>query len=52
LRAALKQLNQELCARIRAGEADGDAREAIFTYVHNTVIEKLRITNPRYLQEG
>lgn len=52
LRASLQQLNQELCAHIRAGEADSVEYEAIFAHVYSTVIEKLRVTNPRYLQEN
>lgn len=52
LRVALQQLNQELCSRIRAGEGDEAWREAVFEHVYQTVNEKLRITNPRYLAES
>jgi hypothetical protein len=50
LRSSLQVLNRELCARIRAGDADGDWREAVFNHVWNTVTEKLRVANPQYLR--
>ena len=49
LRIALQELNQELCSRIRAGEAEGSWGEAVFDHVYQVGIEKLRITNPHYL---
>ena len=52
LRVALQELNQELCRRIRAGETDGRWGEAVFDHVYQVEIEKLRITNPRYLPES
>jgi hypothetical protein len=52
LRLALQQLNQELCSRIRAGEAEGSWGKAVFDHVYQAGIEKLRITNPHYLPES
>jgi hypothetical protein len=52
LRAALEALNRELCARIRAGEADqGPWGEAVLAHTQAAIIEKLRVANPRYLDE-
>jgi hypothetical protein len=52
LRTALETSNRDLCARIRAGDADsGPWREAVLAHVQATVIEKLRVSNPRYLGE-
>jgi hypothetical protein len=51
LHIAVETLNRELCARIRAGEADvGPWHDAVFTHVQRTVAEKLEIANPRFLQ--
>jgi hypothetical protein len=51
LYTAVETLNYELCARIRAGEADVSTwHDAVFTHVQATVTEKLQITNPRFLQ--
>jgi hypothetical protein len=51
LHTAVETLNRELCARIRAGEADvGPWQDAVFTHVQRTVTEKLEITNPRFRQ--
>jgi hypothetical protein len=50
LRSDVEVLNRDLCARIRAGEADEEPwSSAIFEHVQMTVVEKLRIANPRYL---
>jgi hypothetical protein len=49
LRVALQELNQELCRRIRAGEAEGSWGEAVFDHVDQAGVEKLRVTNPHYL---
>lgn len=50
LRDAVTRLNRELCTRIRAGDADTGAwRAAVFDHVEHTVIEKLHVANPRYL---
>ncbi len=51
LHTAVERLNHELCTRIRAGEADvGPWHDAVFAHVQRTVIEKLEVTNPRFLQ--
>jgi alcohol dehydrogenase class IV len=48
--AAVK-LNEELSAKIRAGEVDrGDLRERTLKVVRQAVENKLRIANPRYLE--
>ena len=51
LHGAVEALNRELCARIRAGDADtGPWRAAVVAHVQATVIDKLRVANPRFLQ--
>jgi hypothetical protein len=51
LRRGLLALNRELCLRIRAGEADEGAwHDQVFAHVEATVIGKLEIANPRYLE--
>lgn len=51
LREALQRRSQALCQRIRAGEADdGPLAEAVFAHAQSTVIEKLQIANPRFLE--
>lgn len=50
LRTSVTALNAELCARIRAGEADaGEWRSAVLDHVEQTVIEKLHVANPKYV---
>ena len=50
LRAAVDAGKRELCARIRAGEADrGPWRRDVLAYARWSVEEKLRVSNPRYL---
>jgi hypothetical protein len=50
LRSALLKRNQELCERIRSGEADeGAAAEQIAAHVRAVVADKLRVTNPDLL---
>ena len=50
LRAEVLALSRQLCAHIRAGEADDSPRyEAVFAHAEATVIDKLRVANPRYL---
>jgi hypothetical protein len=52
LRARVEALTRTLAARIRAGEADeGAFHDAAYKHVERTVIEKLEIANPRYLQK-
>lgn len=49
-RQALRTLNEELCARIRAGEADaGPFRDAVLRHVRRTVRDKLAVVNPAML---
>jgi hypothetical protein len=51
LREGLQRRSQDLCKRIRAGEADdGPWAEAVFAHAQATVIEKLQIANPRFLE--
>lgn len=50
--AALRRRTQDLCARIQAGEADGGPwRTEVVQHVRQTVVDKLRIANPKYLGE-
>jgi Domain of unknown function (DUF6285) len=40
-----------LCARIRQGQADeGTFHDAVLAHVEQTVVEKLRVANPKYLE--
>jgi hypothetical protein len=51
VRKAAFELNQELSEKIRAGEADeGDWRNQVFATVRQRVEDKLKIANPRYLE--
>ncbi len=51
LRSAAVSMGEELATRIRAGEADiGDWRREVLAAVRQTVEDKLRIANPRYLE--
>jgi hypothetical protein len=48
LRAAVAELTEELCARIRRGDADASPfREAVRVAVTASVAEKLAVANPR-----
>ena len=48
LRAAVAELTEELCARIRRGDADASPfREAVRAAVGASVAEKLAVANPR-----
>ncbi len=50
LRAAVASMGEELTAKIRAGEADdGARRREVLAVVRQSVENKLRIANPRYL---
>jgi hypothetical protein len=52
LRTAVAALTRRLCERIRAGDADGGPfGDAVRAHVRMTVVEKLRVANPRYLGE-
>jgi len=47
---AARKFNEQLSARIRAGEADhGDFRDQVFKVTRQIVEDKLKISNPRYL---
>ena len=47
-----RSMGEELTARIRAGEADdGEWRREVFAVVRQSVEDKLRIANPRYLEK-
>lgn len=49
--AAARKFNEELSARIRAGDADdGEFRERTLKAARQIVEDKLRIANPRYLE--
>ena len=51
LRAAVRELTEQLVERIRRGDADaGPWAEAVRAHVRETVMEKLRVANPRYLK--
>jgi len=50
LRTAVRDVTATLAERIRRGDADGDpARAAVRHAVRETVVEKLRVANPRFL---
>jgi hypothetical protein len=51
LRATAASMGEELTAKIRAGAADtGDWRREVLAVVRQSVEDKLRIANPRYLE--
>lgn len=53
LREALAARNEELCRRIRDGEADaGPFRQAVLAHLRQTVRDKLLVTNPAWLGEA
>src|SRR5262245_7098870 len=48
LKAGVRELEEQLNERIRAGEADaGDFAERVRAHLRATVLEKLRIANPK-----
>ena len=50
LRDALSWRNEELCGRIRRGDADsGPFRQAVLDHTRQTVRDKLLVTNPGWL---
>jgi alcohol dehydrogenase class IV len=52
LRKASASMGEELSARIRAGDADsGSWRAQVLSVVRQSVEDKLRIANPRYLEK-
>ena len=53
LKRSVDQLTRRLSDRIRAGDADeGPFGEAVRAHVRATVVDKLRIANPKYLGDG
>jgi len=52
LRKASASMGEELSVRIRAGDADsGSWRAEVLSVVRQSVEDKLRIANPRYLEK-
>ncbi len=50
-REAVWRRTEELCARIRNGEADsGPYREQVVAHLKQTVYEKLTVSNPRWIE--
>lgn len=50
LRQAIRQRTQELCQRIRNGEADTDPyRQQVLAHVRECVREKLLVNNPQWI---
>src|SRR5262245_60355779 len=53
LRAAVRELEELLAERIRAGEADGgELGPRVWAHVRATVTEKLAVANPRLISGG
>ena len=51
LRKAIQQRTQDLCQRIRRGDADtGSYREQVLAHVRESVREKLLVNNPQWLK--
>jgi hypothetical protein len=51
VRRGVRELDERLTDRIRAGEADaGDFGERVRAHLRATVLEKLRVANPKYLE--
>ena len=47
----IAHVNHLLCAQIRAGAADeGPFHDAVFAHVEKSIIAKLQIANPKYLE--
>jgi hypothetical protein len=52
MKAALRERNQALSARIRDGDADDGAfRQRVLAHVRDVVRAKLEVANPRWLEE-
>lgn len=50
LRTAIQQRTQDLCQRIRRGDADaGPYREQVLAHVRESVREKLLVNNPQWV---
>jgi Domain of unknown function (DUF6285) len=51
LKQAIRQRTEELCQRIRQGEADaGPYRERVLAHVRESVREKLVVSNPAWIK--
>ena len=51
LRQEIDVMTRALCVRIRAGDADdGEFHDAAFAHVEQSVMEKLQVANPKYLE--
>jgi len=51
LREAIRQRTEELCLRVRRGDADvGPYRDHVLVHVRDTVREKLLVSNPGWLK--
>jgi hypothetical protein len=47
----VQRMTRELSQKIRAGEVDeGEFHDAVFAHVEQTIIEKLQVANPKYLE--
>ena len=51
VQADVERMTLTLAQKIRAGDADSGAfHDAVFAHVKQTVIEKLQVANPKYLE--
>ena len=51
LRAGVRELNEELCLRIRNGHADsGPWRQEVISHIRQSLLKKLEVSNPKYLE--
>ncbi len=48
-RDAIRTLNRALGAYIRSGEAEGELAERIHAHVRQTLIDQLKVSNPKFL---
>jgi hypothetical protein len=53
LRRGVRELDEQLTDRIRSGDADaGDFADRVQAHLRATVLEKLRVANPKYLGDS
>jgi hypothetical protein len=53
LQAAVRALTERLVERIRAGDADaGPFGDAVRAHLRTTIVDKLRVANPKMLGDG
>lgn len=53
LKSGVRELTEQLSERIRAGDADaGDFAERVRAHLRATVLDKLRIANPKHLGDS